>query len=134
MRLLPYILCLGISFILAIDLSSWSVDAQSDKCYSCIQGAIPKTTNCEALSAAQYEVIEKIIHGAKVYNSIGVLKAEEPISYNCLVSLMWDVVHYKANLWSTCLKPDTACSWPEMMHYLEMIPKVASVYGFESPP
>ncbi|KAF9111946.1 Succinate--CoA ligase [GDP-forming] subunit beta, mitochondrial [Mortierella sp. AM989] len=122
----------GISLLLTVTPSP--ANAQSENCLSCIKRAIPTVTNCEALSSAQYAVIEKLIHGANVHTSVEQYKVAEPVAYNCLVSLMWDIVHYKAKLWGTCLQPKTACPWPEMMHYMEMIPKVASIYGVKNPP
>lgn len=43
-------------------------------------------------------------------------------------------MHYKDTLWSSCLQPDKACVWAEMMQYLQIVTKVASIYGMRTPP
>ncbi|KAF9155516.1 GTP-binding nuclear protein gsp1/Ran [Linnemannia schmuckeri] len=106
-----------------------SVAAQSPGCYSCIQKNIPKVQNCTFLSPKQYATLEKVIYGVKLYETSSVYATVDPAGQNCLVSLMWDVVHYKAQLWSHCLDPMMYCSWNEMMLYMSLIPRIASIYG-----
>jgi len=62
------------------------------------------------------------------------MNVAEPVVFHCLTAMMWDIVHYKATLWDKCLDPGVGCPWSEMMHYMEMIPKIASIYGASEPP
>ncbi|KAG0237273.1 hypothetical protein BGW41_000231 [Actinomortierella wolfii] len=75
--------------------------------------------------------LDKIIHGMdKTYNTF---KTEDPAAMACLTAIMWDVVHYKAELWKGAFNPNTACTWTEMMQYFTIIPKVAAVFGTPTP-
>ncbi|KAF9385286.1 hypothetical protein CPB97_004949 [Podila verticillata] len=113
-----------------IALTGFSAQAQSTNCHACIQKAIPTVANCTTLTATQLTTIDTIIHGADVSN----FQTQDPTSFSCLVALMWDSIQYKGELWGTCLNPDTACPWAEMMQYLEMIPRTAAIYGAPNPP
>ncbi|KAF9926688.1 hypothetical protein FBU30_003764 [Linnemannia zychae] len=74
------------------------------------------------------------MYGFKLYETSSHYSKVDPAGYDCLVSLMWDVVHYKGQLWSNCLHPITACSWTEMVFYKTLIPRIASVYGTQDIP
>ncbi|KAF9896506.1 hypothetical protein BX616_007310, partial [Lobosporangium transversale] len=136
-----FLACLSTGLVLLLSSSSFSssssiyfVSAQSQNCHSCIKRTVPLVDNCSALTPAQYQTLDKLIHGAKVHENIGVYHREDPKGFDCLVALMWDIVHYKAKLWGACLDPKTACPWGEMMHYFTIIPKIASIYGAQNPP
>ncbi|KAF9539135.1 hypothetical protein EC957_005776 [Mortierella hygrophila] len=118
-----------LGFLSWLCFTSSFVAAQSPGCYSCIKTAIPTVQNCASLSPKQYATLEKVMYGAKVYETSFDYATADPAGQSCLVSLMWDVVHYKAQLWSNCFDPATACSWNEMMLYMTLIPKIASIYG-----
>lgn len=111
-----------------------SVTAQSPDCYHYIQNITPKVLNCTSLSLKQYATLEKVMYGVKLYETSSVYTTVDPAGYSCLVSLMWDVVHYRAQLWSHCLDPVASCSWNEMMLYMGLIPRIASVYGASNVP
>ncbi|KAF9335274.1 hypothetical protein BG006_000492 [Podila minutissima] len=115
-----------------IALTSSTTQAQSTKCYACIQKAILTVAGCTTLTPTQLTTVDSIIHGADK-NPSG-FKTQDPASFNCLVGLMWDSIQYKGQLWGNCLNPDTACPWAEMMQYLEMIPRTAAVFGAPNPP
>ncbi|KAK3832838.1 MAG: hypothetical protein J3R72DRAFT_453719 [Linnemannia gamsii] len=113
---------------------AFSVAAQSPNCYNCIQKNIPKIQNCTSLTPKQYATLEKVMYGVKLYETSSEYVLADPAGHSCLVSLMWDIVHYKAQLWSTCLDPVAVCSWNEMMLYMGLIPRIASVYGAQNVP
>ncbi|KAF9901636.1 hypothetical protein EC991_005823 [Linnemannia zychae] len=108
--------------------------AQSTNCHACIRKAIPTVNNCTTLSTAQLDNLDKIIIGSTVYSQVDQFKTTDAAGFGCLTALMWDSVHYTGKLWSTCLDPVNSCPWAEMMQWLEMIPKLASIYGAPSPP
>ncbi|KAF9098857.1 hypothetical protein BGX29_001711 [Mortierella sp. GBA35] len=120
--------------ILALTTISTLVSAQSIKCHACIRKAVPTVTNCTSLPATSLETLDKIILGAKVVESVETYRTTDPAGLQCLTDLMWDSVHYKGKLWSTCFDPANSCPWAEMMQWLEIIPKVASIYGAGAPP
>lgn len=123
-----------LSFFFWLCFTSSSVTAQSPGCYSCIKKTIPTVQNCTSLSPKQYATLEKVMYGVKVYETSSVYATVDPAGQSCLVSLMWDIVHYKAQLWSHCLDPVMICSWNEMMLYMGLIPRIASVYGVPDVP
>jgi hypothetical protein len=126
---------LAATILLALWLGfAHDVTAQSPGCYTCIQNIIPKVQNCTSLSPKQYATLEKVMYGVKVYETSSVYATVDPAGHSCLVSLMWDVIHYKAQLWSHCLDPVVSCSWNEMMLYMGLIPRIASVYGAPNVP
>ncbi|KAF9908587.1 RNA helicase [Linnemannia zychae] len=95
---------------------------------------IPKIQNCTSLTPKQYNMLEKVMYGVKLYETSSQYAIADPTGYSCLVSIMWDVVYYKAQLWSHCLDPVAVCSWNEMMLYMGLIPRIASVYGAQNVP
>ncbi|KAF9103865.1 hypothetical protein BGX29_002812 [Mortierella sp. GBA35] len=92
--------------------------AQSPGCYNCIQKNIPKVQNCTSLSTSHHATLEKVMYGVKLYESSSEYVVADPEGQGCLVSLMWEIVHYNAQLWSHCLNPVAACSWIEMTSYM----------------
>ncbi|CAO3574243.1 unnamed protein product [Mortierella alpina] len=106
----------------------------STNCHACIRKAIPTVENCTSLTAPQLDLLDKVILGQEVVTSTELYKTQDPAGYICLTAMMWDIVEYKAKLWGTCLDPTNACPWSEMMQWLEMIPKIASIYGVKNPP
>ncbi|KAF9923479.1 hypothetical protein FBU30_006486 [Linnemannia zychae] len=108
--------------------------AQSQNCHACILQTIPKVENCTTLSQTQHATLVRVIHGDELFNATSDFRNGDPASFQCLVSLMWNVVHYKDTLWSSCLEPSKRCVWAEMMQYLQIITKVASIYGMRTPP
>ncbi|KAF9125263.1 hypothetical protein BGW39_007528 [Mortierella sp. 14UC] len=82
-----------------------SIAAQSPHCYNCVQKTIPKVQNCTTLTLKQYTTLEKVMYGAKLYETS-----------------------------PHCLDPAADCSWNEMMLYMGLIPRTASVYGAQSAP
>ncbi|KAF9912407.1 hypothetical protein EC991_011099 [Linnemannia zychae] len=108
--------------------------AQDPKCLSCIQQTIPRVENCTTLNPTQHAHLIRLIHGDELFNTTSDFRNGDPPAFQCLVSLMWNVVHYKDTLWSTCLNPGKSCVWAEMMAYLQIITKVASIYGMRTPP
>ncbi|KAF9119821.1 hypothetical protein BGW39_011897 [Mortierella sp. 14UC] len=108
--------------------------AQSTNCHACIRRAIPSVSNCTSLSATQLDNLDKVIVGSNVYSSVDQFKTTDAAGFGCLTALMWDSVQYKGKLWGTCLDPVNSCPWAEMMHWMEIIPKLASIYGAPSPP
>lgn len=111
-----------------------AVSAQSPNCHACIRKAIPTVENCTTLTAPQLDLLDKVILGQEVVTSTELYRTQDPAGYSCLTAMMWDVVEYKAKLWGTCLDPTNSCPWSEMMQWLEMIPKIASIYGVKNPP
>ncbi|KAG0205002.1 hypothetical protein BGX28_003252 [Mortierella sp. GBA30] len=111
-----------------------TVSAQSTNCHACILKAIPTVEKCTALTDTQLATIDKIILGQTVVPSVETYKTQDPTGFNCLNAMMWDIVEYKGKLWGKCLDPTSSCPWAEMMQWLEMIPKIASIYGAPNPP
>ncbi|OAQ29166.1 hypothetical protein K457DRAFT_138203 [Linnemannia elongata AG-77] len=109
-------------------------NAQSPQCHACIVQTIPRVTNCTTLPQTSHITLIKLIHGDELFNVTSDFRNGDPPAFDCLVSLMWNVVHYKDTLWSSCLQPDKACVWAEMMQYLQIVTKVASIYGMRTPP
>ncbi|KAF9098574.1 hypothetical protein BGX23_005877 [Mortierella sp. AD031] len=131
----PFTLCLSTLVLLLLSLSLITpTTAQTHNCYSCIQKTIPTIGNCTSFTPVQYTTIDKLIHGNELFNTTSDFRKGDPPAFQCVTALMWDVVHYKASFWSKCLEPAKACSWAEMMQYLEIIPKIASIYGVQNPP
>ncbi|KAG0326332.1 hypothetical protein BGZ99_009684 [Dissophora globulifera] len=124
----------GLNITLRDDLDDAAMASVNLAGPACIHGSIPFVADCTSLTQTQLATLDSVIHGVRVYTNIGDYRTKDPGAFGCLKSLMWDVVHYNANLWSTCLDPETRCSWHEMMHYLEMIPKIAASYGVPNPP
>ncbi|KAG0366669.1 hypothetical protein BGZ54_005045 [Gamsiella multidivaricata] len=120
--------------LLALSSSSTNVAAQSTNCHNCILKAIPTVGNCTSLSATQLQTLDKVILGQNAFSSISSYSTQDPTGFACLTALMWDIVEYKAKLWGTCLDPTNSCPWAEMMQWLEMIPKIAAIYGSPNPP
>ncbi|KAG9322691.1 hypothetical protein KVV02_008268 [Mortierella alpina] len=111
-----------------------TTSAQSDTCHACITRSIPLVANCAALTPSSYKNLDEVIHGIEVYSTPYQYRDVDPDGFTCLNALMWDIVYYRATLWGSCLDPTAACSWVEMSHYLEMIPKIASIYGAKDGP
>ncbi|KAG0380468.1 hypothetical protein BGX24_008103 [Mortierella sp. AD032] len=111
-----------------------SVSAQSDNCHACIRKAVSTVSNCTTLSTAQLDNLDKVMVGANVYSSVDLFKTTDAAGFGCLTALMWDSVQYKGKLWAACLEPTKSCPWAEMMQWMEIIPKLASVYGAPTPP
>ncbi|KAG0046839.1 hypothetical protein BGZ83_007994 [Gryganskiella cystojenkinii] len=127
------LLCLSALLLPSFFLNS-QISAQSPNCHNCIKRAIPKIGNCTALTPTQLTTLDTLLHGAKLYSNASLFRVNEPAAFDCLVSLMWDIVHYKATLWDQCLDPGVGCPWLEMMHYFTIIPRIASLYGVNDPP
>ncbi|KAF9921378.1 hypothetical protein FBU30_008626 [Linnemannia zychae] len=108
--------------------------AQSEPCHACILSAIPKVASCTGLPATSLTTLDKIILGMSVTESVDSYRTTDPAGLQCLTALMWDSVHYSGKLWGSCFNPTNACSWAEMMQWLEIIPKIASIYGAGTPP
>lgn len=124
-------------FLLLIILaltSTTTVTAQSDKCHACIRKAITTVPDCAGLTPTSLDTLDKIIIGSAIPGSTDTYKTSDPAGLKCLTALMWDSVQYKGKLWGGCLDPGTACPWAEMMQWMEIIPKVASIYGAGAPP
>ncbi|KAF9133836.1 hypothetical protein BGX30_012138 [Mortierella sp. GBA39] len=113
--------------------STTTVAAQSDICHACIRKAITTVPDCASLTPASLDTLDKIIIGS-ADDATDKYKTSDPAGLKCLTALMWDSVQYKGKLWGGCLDPRTACPWAEMMQWLEIIPKVASIYGAGAPP
>ncbi|KAF9943018.1 hypothetical protein BGZ67_008649 [Mortierella alpina] len=111
-----------------------AISAQSTNCHACIRKAIPTVENCTSLTAPQLDLLDKVILGQEVVTSTELYRTQDPAGYSCLTAMMWDIVEYQAKLWGTCLDPTNSCPWSEMMQWLEMIPKIASIYGVKNPP
>ncbi|GJJ68374.1 hypothetical protein EMPS_00720 [Entomortierella parvispora] len=121
--------------ITILALSSSFVSAQSDPCHACILKAIPSVGNCTSLTSTQLSTLDTVILGqAPPGGSVDSFKTANPQGFACLNSLMWDIVEYKGQLWGQCLDPTSSCPWAEMMQWLEMIPKIAAIYGAPNPP
>ncbi|KAF9584128.1 hypothetical protein BGW38_007488 [Lunasporangiospora selenospora] len=111
--------------------------AQTQGCLKCIQTTIPKVKGCTQLSQTQLTELDTIIHGIKAKNyqsDYSTYSTKEPVGFKCLSELVYDSVHYKATLWSTCLDPRDRCSWTEMMQYMQIITRMGPVYGLKEPP
>ncbi|KAF9583984.1 hypothetical protein BGW38_007957 [Lunasporangiospora selenospora] len=121
-----------LTFLLLVALAL-SGSAQTPTCLSSIVSAIPSVQDCAGLSASQMTELNTIILGMKPTQPIESYKTRDPTGFKCLTAMMWDIVEYKGKLWGSCLDA-TKCSWSEMMQWLEMIPKVAAVYGAPNPP
>ncbi|KAI1320922.1 hypothetical protein EDD11_009245 [Mortierella claussenii] len=128
----PLFLLLAITLSVLSSLSFTS--AQSDKCHACILKAIPTVANCTSLTATQLATLDKVILGETAGTTVSGYKTSDAAGFTCLTALMWDIVEYKAQLWGKCLDPTNGCPWPEMMQWLEMIPKIAAIYGSPNPP
>ncbi|KAG0273699.1 hypothetical protein BGZ95_010502 [Linnemannia exigua] len=111
-----------------------SVSAQSTNCHACIRKAVPLVSNCTSLSTAQLDNLDKVMIGSPVYSAVDQFKTTDAAGFGCLTALMWDSVQYKGKLWNACLDPANSCPWAEMMQWMEIIPKLASIYGAPSPP
>ncbi|KAF8928927.1 hypothetical protein BGZ58_009276 [Dissophora ornata] len=111
-----------------------AVSAQSTACHSCILSTIPTVANCTSLTATQLTTLDQVILGLNAFSSPDAYKTQDAAGFSCLTALMWDVVEYKAQLWGRCLDPTNSCPWSEMMQWLEMIPKIAAIYGAPYPP
>ncbi|KAF9188541.1 hypothetical protein BGZ50_001263 [Haplosporangium sp. Z 11] len=122
-----------IAAVLLLTFSS-TTSAQSDKCHACIRKAIPSVSACAALTPTQVDTLDKVITGQEAFSAVETYRTQDPSGYECLVALMWDIVEYKGQLWAKCLDPANSCPWAEMMQWLEIIPKIASIYGFKNPP
>ncbi|KAH7049781.1 hypothetical protein BKA57DRAFT_323834 [Linnemannia elongata] len=114
--------------------STTTVTAQSDKCHACIRKAITTVPDCAGLTPTSLDTLDKIIIGSAIADSTDKYKTSDPAGLKCLTALMWDSVQYKGKLWGGCLDPVNLCPWAEMMQWLEIIPKVASIYGAGNPP
>ncbi|KAG0251592.1 hypothetical protein DFQ27_008651 [Actinomortierella ambigua] len=90
-----------------------------------------KVQDCTNMTPKQINKLDGII--SAVDESQGTLKHEDPAAMACLTALMWDIVHYKAELWKGAFNPNTACTWPEMMEYFTSIPRIAAIYGTPVP-
>ncbi|KAK3847568.1 MAG: hypothetical protein J3R72DRAFT_431672 [Linnemannia gamsii] len=121
------------ALLLLLTFSSFTT-AQAPQCLTCIEQTIPKVQNCTTLSPTQHATIIKLIHGDELFNTTSDFRNGDPPAFECVVSLMWNVVHYKDTLWKSCLHPEKACVWAEMMAYLQIVTKVASIYGMRTPP
>ncbi|KAI1320843.1 hypothetical protein EDD11_009800 [Mortierella claussenii] len=108
--------------------------AQSANCHACIRRVTPTITNCTGLTTTQLGTVDSVIHGVKLFAGIDDYLSKDPAGFRCVSAMMWDIVRYRGHLWSNCLNPTTACPWAEMMQYLTMIPKIASIYGAQNPP
>ncbi|KAG0343368.1 hypothetical protein BG004_005366 [Podila humilis] len=121
-----------ISTIIALTASTL---AQSTGCHACIQKAFQTVDKCASLTPAQLTTVDTIVHDSyKGAADTSSLQTSEPAVFACLVALMWDSIEYNGKLWGSCLQPETACPWSEMMQYLTMIPRIAAVYGAPNPP
>ncbi|KAF8924816.1 hypothetical protein BGZ58_001401 [Dissophora ornata] len=131
-----FLLCLTTPLLLLLSLvpNVNVATAQSTACHTCITNAILSITNCNSLTSSELTSIDSIIHGKKINTNLRQYSTSDPKGFSCLEALMWDVVNYKAKLWGQCLNPTAACPWAEMMQYMEMIPKTASIYGAMNPP
>ncbi|KAG0332785.1 hypothetical protein BG004_001098 [Podila humilis] len=123
----------SLALLLLISFAPFS-NAQSPNCHACIQRTIPTIANCTSLTPTQLDSLDKAIHGIKLFPESSGFRTAEPAAFECLSQLMWDIVHYKASLWSKCLDPAAGCPWPEMMQYMTIIPRIAAVYGAKNPP
>ncbi|KAF8938386.1 hypothetical protein BGZ47_008619 [Haplosporangium gracile] len=119
--------------LLALTSTPATVTAQSDKCHACIRKAISTVPDCAGLTSTSLDTLDKIIIGSSTVD-VDKYRTSDPAGLKCLTALMWDSVQYKGKLWGGCLDPDNACPWAEMMQWLEIIPKVASIYGAGAPP
>ncbi|KAG0293675.1 hypothetical protein BGZ96_002466 [Linnemannia gamsii] len=96
--------------------------------------AIPTVPNCAGVSATTLDTLDKIITGSVIPGTVDAYGTTDPAGLKCLTALMWDIVQYKGKLWGGCLDQTNNCPWAEMMQWLEIIPKVASIYGAGAPP
>jgi hypothetical protein len=96
------LLCLPIILLSYIPV----ITAQSTQCHGCILKAIPMVEICATLTSAQLATLDRVIHGGQAFTT-------PSAGFQCLVSLMWDVVHYKAKLWGHCLDSQSACPWTD---------------------
>ncbi|KAF9427854.1 hypothetical protein BGZ94_004007 [Podila epigama] len=128
---------LALSLIILVACTPSLITAQSDNCHACIQRTIPTVKECTSINPTQQALLDDLIHGKKLpdyTSSYSSLATKDPVTFACLEGLMWDSVHYKAQLWSKCLDPAAACPWTEMMQYMTIITRMAAVYGAKNPP